>query len=170
MLTPSTAPEIRGLKLGMKFEEVGAIIPDSIGLKLAPKADETGLIDSISLSLIDWYQRADQFTGVKMIFVSFLDGRVSKLGIAYDESTQWPSVEDFIGQISKTLNLPSAWRNPTNADAKQARVMDCDGFRIIARISIGQPSIIGFVDTGAERTVNERRAAIEEKKRQTFKP
>lgn len=52
-LTLSASPEIRGLKLGMKSEEVGAILPDSIGLKYAPKADETGLVDSISLGLLD---------------------------------------------------------------------------------------------------------------------
>ena len=169
-LSISNSPEIREVKLGMKFEDVLAKFPDSISLKYAPKADDAGLVDSVALGPLDWYKKADEFKGVKTIVLSFLDGSVSKIGIAYDESTSWPSIEEFTSQISKTLSLPQAWRNPTNADPKHARVMDCNGFRIIASNNVGGNGFIGLVDKTAEKIIADRRAANEEKKRQSFSP
>lgn len=164
------SPDIRGVQLGMQFEEVKRQFRDSIGFAFAPKPDEAGVIDSVKLSLLDWYDKGDAFKGVEAMVLVFTDGKVSAIGVAYSADTRWPTVNDFTSQISKTLALPSAWQKPTNADPAVARVMYCDGFRVIANVGDKRPSFIGLVDTDAERTVKARREAIEEKKRRSFKP
>jgi len=164
------SPDIRGVHLGMQFEEVKRQFHDSLGFTLAPKPDEAGVIDSVNLSLLDWYDKGDAFKGVEAMALVFTDGKVSAIGVAYSADTKWSAVNDFTSQISKTLALPSAWQKPTNADPTVARVMYCDGFRVIANIGNKGPSFIGLVDTNAEQTVKTRREAIEEKKRRTFKP
>jgi hypothetical protein len=164
------SPDIRGVQLGMQLEEVKRQFHDSLGFALAPKPDETGVIDSVNLSLLDWYDKGDAFKGVEAMALIFTDGRVSAIGVAYNADTKWPTVNDFTSQISKTLALPSSWQKPTNADPAVARVMYCDGFRVIANIGGKGPSFIGLVDTDAEKTVKVRREEIEEKKRRAFKP
>jgi hypothetical protein len=164
------SPDIRGVQLGMQFEEVKRQFRDSIGFAFASKPDEAGVIDSVNLSLLDWYDKGEAFKGVEAMALVFTDGRVSAIGVAYSADTKWPTVNDFTSQISKTLALPSAWRKPTNADPAAARVMYCDGFRVIANVGSRGPSFIGLVDTDAEQTVKARREAIEEKKRRAFKP
>lgn len=163
------SPDIRGIKLGMDYESVKTMFPESIGFALAPKTDQFGVIDAVELGLVDFYKKP-QFNGVKEMVLYFTDGKVTKIGAAYDEATQWNSIADFTAQVSKTLVLPLAWRNPTNADPLNARIMDCVGFRVIAQIGKDKPSFIGLVDVEAERVVNERKQAIEEKKRKEFKP
>lgn len=164
------SPDIRGVQLGMQFEEVKRQFHDSLGFAFAPKPDEAGVIDSVNLSLLDWYDKGEAFKGVEAMALVFTDGKVSAIGVAYSADTKWPTVGDFTSQISKTLALPSAWQKPTNADPAAVRVMYCDGFRVIANIGNKGPSFIGLVDTEAERTVKARREAIEEKKRRAFKP
>lgn len=164
------SPDIRGVQLGMQFEEVKRQFRDSLGFKFAPKPDEAGVVDSVNLSLLDWYDKGDAYKGVEAMALVFTDGRVSAIGVAYSADTKWPTVSDFTSQISKTLALPSAWQKPTNADPAAARVMYCDGFRVIANIGNKGPSFIGLVNTDAERTVKARREAIEERKRRAFKP
>lgn len=164
------APDIRGIQLGMQYEDVKRQFKNPIGFIWAPKPDEAGVIDSVDLSLLDWHEKAEAFKGVEAMSLVFTDGKVSGLAVLYSADTKWPSIQDFTAQISKTLALPPAWQDPTNADPKTARVMYCDGFRVIAVTGKGDKSFIGLVDTTAEQIVKERRAAIEERKRRAFKP
>ena len=151
------SPDIRGVQLGMQFEEVKRQFRDSIGFAFAPKPDEAGVIDSVNLSLLDWYDKGEAFKGVEAMILVFTDGKVSAMGVAYSADTKWPTVNDFTSQISKTLALPSAWQKPTNADSAVARVMYCDGFRVIANVGNKGPSFIGLVDTTAERRQHSQR-------------
>jgi hypothetical protein len=167
----SIAPDIRGIRLGLKIEEVKAMFPDSLAFKLAPQPDEANVIDSADLTLLDWYQKREKFTGVESISLIFVDGRIVKIGALYDKTADWPNVDSFSAQLSKSLALPGwAWRVPKNADPKIARVMDCDGFRVIAVAQPGSRAVLGLVDTAAEKMIEKRRADIAEKKRQSFKP
>lgn len=163
------SPDIRGLQLGMSLADVKAKFPNSIGFIGKDKPDEVGQIDDIELSGIDIFGR-DEFKGIVGFVMTFTDGKLSGLGVIYSRDTQWRDIDEFTPQVSKALAMPFRWREPTNADPKSARVMDCKGFRVVARIGAGQPSFVGLVDTTAEQLVKDRRAAIEEKKRRAFKP
>lgn len=167
----SIAPDIRGIKLGLKYEEVRAMFPKGIAFTFAPKPDEVGVIDSVDLTAFDFYEKGAKFKGVEKMSLVFADGKLVMIGVGYDRSADWPTVTSFAEQVSKSLALPQAWRAPDNADPKIARVMDCEGFRLIAVApGPGVKTFVGLVDTTAEKLIKERRAAIEEKKRKAFKP
>lgn len=164
------APDIRGIQLGMSYADARRMFSDSLGFRLAQVANEVGEIE-VELGLLDWPTGSTKFKGINKIHLKFIDVRIAGIGVGYDAETQWPSIDAFTSQISKTLTLPApAWQKPNNADPTNARVMYCNGFRVIALINKGGPSFIGLVDIKAEQLVKERRAAIEEKKRHTFKP
>src|SRR5215210_9326588 len=77
------SPDIRGVQLGMQFEEVKRQFHDSIGFTFAPKPDEAGVIDSVNLSLLDWYDKGDAFKGVEEMALVFTDRKVPATGVAY---------------------------------------------------------------------------------------
>lgn len=165
------SPDIRGVRLGMKLEEVRAMFPKGVGFGFAPQPDEAGVIDSLDLGILDWYEQREKFKGVEDISLVFADGKLVKIGVSYEKTADWPNVDTFAAQVSSRLALPLAWRRPDNADPTIARVMDCDGFRVIA-VAPGPAAktFIGLVDTAAERAIKEKRAAIEEQKRRAFRP
>jgi hypothetical protein len=164
------APDIRGFRLSMAYEEARGIFPDSFAFRIAPKIDEVGVIDNVDLTVLDWYNEREKFKGLEHLILVFTDGRISQMGAVYDTTVRWPNIEAFTMQLSKQLAMPDAWSLPKNADPKNVRVMHCEGFRIIASINTAGHSFIGLVDNTLEKAVKDRRAAIEEKKRQSFKP
>ena len=159
---------MRGLRLGMKVEEVRTVVPKAVGLSSNPQADEAGVAVA-DLSVID-LSDVPAFKGIDVIALGFLDGRLVSLGAFYDASTPWQSIDDFAAQVSRALALPLDWQRPKNGPAETERVMYCDGFRVITQIEKGGRSLVGLVNIGAEKTIWQRYTAIEEKKRRTFKP
>lgn len=167
----SISPDIRGVRLGMKPVELRMMFPELPSFKFAQPPDEAGVFDGV-LQPWDLGVKRKQFEGVSVMSLVFADGRLVKIGVEYDASARWPDVDAFAAQVSKTLALPGwAWRAPNNSDPKLARVMDCDGFRVIAvSPGSGMSTMVGLVDTAAEKLIAERYAAIEERKRRAFKP
>lgn len=166
------APDIRGLSLGMGMDEVRKQFkPDSSPYKWDTKPDEAGVVELDLWMLFDWVELEGRYKGVRRFLLSFTDSKLSKIGAVYEKNAEWPNVEAFTEQISKTLALPNyAWQKPASVAPKKNRFMMCDGFKVVASIDAGGSYLIGLVDLKAEQTERERRAVIADKKRQAFKP
>jgi hypothetical protein len=143
------APELRGFRLWMTLDEVKARVPPiRFG---AP--DEFGVTKS---SINPGYDSAfDQasFADVRTISFDFLDGKLTTLWIGYESSFKWPTVDEFVGGISKSLNLPAAW-----SPKKNGKQIQCDGFTVFVSLIAGGPSV-RLSEDAAEATIAQRREA-----------
>lgn len=199
----SQAPELRGFRLGMDIEQVSARFPT---LKIAP-ADEFGfsqielkfqsghiyglsdvlMEDETSASINR--SRFSGFDGIKFIRFKALDNHIFFLKITYDDTVKWNGVDEYVAQVSKTLNLSGSWTTISGAgevgSAAQTKTLDCAGFRITAGIGgygiisdAGiEYSILALEDLNSESILEKRRTEAEQQqqreeqeRRRSFKP
>jgi hypothetical protein len=165
-------PEIRGFKLGMTLEDIRRRHPK---FKI-PEPDETGYAEmtySVSYylsygeeSLINEEDRKG-ITGIK---VAFLDGKLVRLRIIYDDSVKWKDVPEFLQAMIRALKLPDAkfW---INHDADTAQ-LNCNNVVVQVRLiqDARNGGSIAFGQLGIDKTRTERARSIEAKKKQGFKP
>jgi hypothetical protein len=141
------APELRGFRLGMTHDQVKALVPQ---VRFG-RADQFG-IDKTSIN--PYYDpRIDKiaFADVRTISLDFLDGKLVILWIGYEATFKWQTLDDFVGGISKSLNLPAAW------SAKQGgRHLMCDKLSVFVSLIAGSPSI-RISDEAAQETFANRR-------------
>lgn len=179
-LTPSQAPAIRGIKLGMSGEEILSLFPESNQkpeIKTVLESSEG--YPNYGLARL-YFQPAmypliakDRFAGIDGIGVTLFDGRVAELQINYagrashPRGPSWPNVDDFIAKLSEVYSLPAArdWRTV----AQDYRVLECSGLSIEARTPNGTGSIslrgTKYFDTSRERAAEDK-----DKIRREFKP
>ena len=147
------SPELFGFHLGMTTEQAKTRVPqvefgrvDPFGvLKTSINPDFDSRIDKASLN------------GVRTVSLDFLDGRLTSLWFGYDSTFKWATVPDFVTGISQSLHLPDVWR-PWKIRGQQ---LNCVDFEMTATIVAEGPSL-HIIDTTAEETIAERRAAKEE--------
>lgn len=141
------APELRGFRLGMSFDQVKARVPQiQFG-----RADEIGVTKtSINPSYDPRFDQAS-FADVRTISLDFLDGSLTSLWIGYESSFKWKNVDQFVDGISKSLNLSSAW-----APKRGGQQLRCDGFTIFVSMIAGGPSV-RLTQDAAEETIALRR-------------
>lgn len=146
------APELRGFRLWMTFDEVKARVPQvRFG---AP--DEFGVTkSSINPGYDSSFDQAG-FADIRTISFDFLDGKLTTLWIGYEQSFKWPTVDEFVDGISKSLNLPAAW-----SPKKNGKQIQCDGFTVFVSIIAGGPSV-RLSEDAAEATIAQRREAAAE--------
>lgn len=156
---PVPAPEARGFRLGMSWDEYKQIKLG--GTNYYDEADETGLrtenLNSVSAR--------DIFKGLERATLVFLDDRLVKIEIHYDYSTTWPNSLEFTAAIAEALKLPrTGWRgnNPTT--------LACDDFTVQTFVDVLNVGRLVIVKPGYADVVAARQRQNEEKKRQTFKP
>lgn len=141
------APELRGFRLGMTYDQVKALVPP---IRFGP-ADQFGVAKtSINPSYDPSFDKAS-FADVRTISLDFLDGKLVSLWIGYDSTFKWQKLEEFVAGMSRTLNLPASW--PAKRGAPQ---MTCDGFSVLASIIAGSPGI-RLTDDAAQETIAARR-------------
>jgi hypothetical protein len=172
-LTLEDSPVIRGLQLGMSFEEFNNIFPD---VKPEPPNADT------AVGKVGYYvrNRGVEFHDVYISTSAFVDNKLSYLAIIYSDFEP-TSPEDFVRQAVEKLSLPSTgWgrRSPGS------RFLKCAEFTVY--IQSGQegfkqtdPAIV-LIDTKAEALVESRKKELirqeqlrrkeEEKRRRVFKP
>jgi hypothetical protein len=145
----TSAPELRGFRLGMTMEQFRARVP-----KLTVRsADEFG---TTAINIYPEYETnidKASFEGVRTISLDFLDGRVVSLWVGYAPDFKWKNFDEFLSGMTRSLSLPDAW-----ATKGRARELPCDDFHVIANTIGGNPSI-RFIDDAAKRTLEERKAA-----------
>ena len=203
------APELRGLRLAMpqqnvlaKFPGVSIEKPDKLGLsklrlsvvdsagviKGPPtrdkgvQADMSARPEEGSAFILD-SAKFPALKGVRRIELRFIDGRLSFVLVAYDDSIKWEDIDDFVGTISKTLSLPNEWQTPAEAGGESTmKELQCDAFVISANVGADPlDSHIGaqltVEDPVAWKALSQRQNDLQEKakreadeKRKGFKP
>jgi hypothetical protein len=203
------APELRGLRLGApqagvlaRFPGTSVQKPDQFGISQlrftvvdtaafskglptrdkgvqpdmtsGPGLESAFIVDSAKFSALQ---------GVRRVRLRFLDGRLSFIEIAYDDSIRWDSADDFVETVAKTLNLTGTWNLPENSNGSgRERELRCDGFavvgsigadaadtRIASQLSVEDLAAAGIVAKRQEDS-KEKAKRDEEAKRKNFKP
>jgi hypothetical protein len=203
------APELRGFRLGgpqagvlSRFPGTSVEKPDNFGIsqlrftvidtsaisKGLPKGDkavqadmtsgpgdESGfIVDSAKFSVLK---------GVSRVRLRFMDGRISFVQVAYDDSIRWDSIDEFVRTVAQALNLSGAWTLPENAEGSgRERELRCEGFALLANvggdaIDTRIASQLSLENLAAAKIVAKRQEDLKEKakrdedaKRKTFKP
>ena len=141
------APELFGFHLGMTLDQVKA---RSALIQFGP-ADRFGVIKT---SISPHYEpRSDKtvFADSRTISFDFLDGKLVTLWIGFEETFKWPTLDEFVANLSKALDVPGHW--PLKRNGEQ---LTCDGFSLFASIIARGPSI-RVMDEVAQGVIAERR-------------
>src|SRR5688572_585726 len=144
------APELRGFRLGMTFDQVKTRVPQvQFG-----RPDEIGLTKTSINPLYDPRFDKAAFADIRTISFDFLDGKLTTLWIGYESSFKWQSVDEFVKGISKSLNVPGSW-----SPKRGGQQLRCDGFTVFVSLIAGSPSIRISDDAGDE-TIATRREEV----------
>jgi len=144
------APELHGFRLGMTPEQAKG----RVSLIQFGQADEINLIKTSINPLYDPRFDKVAFADVRTISLDFLDEKLTTLWVGYEKTFKWQTVGDFVGGISKALNLPAAW-----AAKRGGQQLHCDGFTIAVSLIAGSPSV-RLSDDAADETIAQRREAV----------
>ena len=146
----SEAPELRGFRLGMTFDQVKARVPQvQIG-----RPDEIGLTKTSINPLYDPHFDKAAFADIRTISLDFLDGKLTTLWIGYEGSFKWQTVDEFVTGISKSLNVPGSW-----SPKRGGQQLRCDSFTVFVALIAGSPSI-RLTDDAAEEAIAVRREEV----------
>lgn len=201
------APELRGFRLGVPQAAVLARFPGtsidkpdkfgrttlrlsvidssmvSKGVPVREKGIQQDLMLGADNAFIVDSARFQNLKGVKRIEFGFLDGRLSFLQVAYDDSIKWNSVDEFVETVAKALNLSPDWSLPPDAAGSDSgRELRCEGFVITAGLG-GDASDtriaaqLALEDLQASKLIEKRQDDLKDKaqrdedaKRKNFKP
>ena len=145
------APELRGFRLGMTFDQVKARVP----LVQFGRPDEIGLTKTSINPLYDPRFDKVAFADIRTISFDFLDGKLTTLWIGYESSFKWQSVNEFVRGITKSLNVTGSW-----SPKRGGQQLRCDGFTIFVALIAGSPSIRLSEDAADEMIATRREEAI----------
>jgi hypothetical protein len=177
-LKPAQAPVVRGLKLGMKTEEMLALFPgssDQDDIKSAVSKPEGyphfGVVE-ISISPRT-YSTKERFTGIAVYNFVLVDGHVGQYQVDYllpPAGPRWTRTDDFVAKIVEAYKLPPVANWTTDPNIGFWKTLKCDGFQLKASTMNFQGSLT-VSTTDAPRTIQQQRqAAFEESIRRDFKP
>lgn len=139
--------ELRGFRLGMTYDQVKARVPQA---KFGP-ADPFGVARTSINPYFDPSIDKVAFADVRTISLDFLDGRLVTLWIGFESTFKWQTLDEFVAEMSKSLNLPAAW-----LPRRGGRQLSCEGFSVFASLIAGGPSI-RLADETAQETIATRR-------------
>ena len=172
------APAIRGVKLGMKVNEVLALFPGSAenndvrsSLALAEGFPNFGVASFYVFPRE--YPTKDRFAGIGNFRFTFADGRLHQYEVEYEPppgAPVWRKVDDWVGKLADTFGLPAAtdWVLDTNISSRKS--LKCEGFQMQAsNMNFRGNLVVSTLDTPLQKQ-RERRAAYEDKLRREFKP
>jgi hypothetical protein len=180
-LTTAQAPAIRGIKLGMKTEELLALFPGSsedfdIKHALATAAG----YPNYGYARVQFQQPSvayaavfkERFAGINFITVTIFDNLIVEFYVLYagtyaQPAPVWPKLDDFVAKLSESFILPDAQYWQPNSDTSKS--LKCNGFEIITSNVNWQGSIL-LRSTTYMDVKKERAAVDDEKRRREFKP
>lgn len=177
-LALAKAPAVRGVKLGMKIDEVLAMFPGSAendGVKLSlEKADGYPKFGVVGMSIYpSQYSTKDRFAGIAGFNFWFLDGRMAQYEVEYQlppSGPKWNRVDDFIAKMAEAFQLPpvSSWASDQNDTFR--RSLKCDGFQLRASNLNFRGSLTVATPDTPYKIRQQRQEEFEEKTRREFKP
>jgi hypothetical protein len=138
-----------GFHLGMTLAEVKAHEP----LVQFGRADPFGVVRTTINPHFDPRFSKPIYAGVRTISFDFLDGKLVRLWIGFDEGFKWSTLDEFVPNFSKLLGVPADW--PRKG---QGRELMCDGFSLFATLIASVPSL-RITDEPAEDVIGARREA-----------
>jgi hypothetical protein len=147
------APELLGFRLGMTKDQVKAKVPQTV----FGKADPFGVTKTTINPYFDPTIDKTKFEGVRSITLDILDDRLTSLWIGFDETFKAHSVEEFVKQISQSLQLDGNW----SSYKSRGQQLRCADFQMTVTTVANGPSF-RLIDTAADDLVAERRQAKEE--------
>ena len=152
-------PELLGFRVGMTLAQVTAREP----LVQLGRADEFGVIKTSINPHFD--KRFDQikYADVRTISFDFLDGKLVQLWIGYEETFKWPTLDEFVANFSKALDLTATWPSK-----RTGRELNCDGFSIFASMIAAGPSIRITDEVAANAIATRREEAAEAAENEVF--
>ena len=162
-LTFAAAPAVDGLKLRMTPDELMALFPGSredeeVRGMLARPTSQFGATDLIIRP--QKFESKDKFPGVNQIVVTFLDGRIHRLHIAYN-GPQYSDVDQLLNKFIPGTSLPAAdqWYGYPGLDT-QMKTLTCKDFEVRAFIGgeNGNQNYVQLTDLEAEKKLKDRRA------------
>ena len=203
------APELRGFRLGTpqagvlaRFPGTSLEKPDKFGISQmrftvidsaigarGAASREKGVQPDINVTpgeaigfIVD-SARFPVLKNVRRVRLRFTDGRLSYVQVAYDDSIKWDSVDDFVGTVAQTLNLPGTWNIPADSDGSaRERELRCEGFVVTGDVGGDAADAqiaaqLSVEDLKASKLVEKRQSDLKEKaqsdedaKRKNFKP
>jgi hypothetical protein len=148
-----------------------AVQPD---MTSGPSAESVFIVDSAKFSVLK---------GTRRVRLRFLDGRLSFVQVAYDDSIRWDSIDEFVATVAQSLNLSGTWNLPEESDGSgNERELRCEGFAMIGSV-VGDTADtriaaqLSVEDLAASKIVAKRQVDFKEKakrdedaKRKNFKP
>ena len=177
-LAVAKAPAIRGVKLGMKIDEVLALFPGSAEkdeIKSAiSKADGHPNFGVVSIFVGPReYSTKDRFAGIADYRFLFVDGRIGQYEVEYESlpgGPVWRRVDDWVAKLADAFKLPPATDWTMDQNNFSRKNLRCDGFLVQAsNLNFRGSLTVATLDTPFKKQ-QERREAYEEKLRREFKP
>lgn len=147
------APELLGFQLGMTKDQVKAKIPQT---KFG-RSDPFGVSKTTINPYFDETIDKTKFESVRSISLDLLDDRLTSIWIGFDETYKTKTIEDFVKQISRSLQVNGDWTS-WRSRGQQLR---CADFQLLVTTVAGSPSF-RLLDVASEDTVAARRQAKEE--------
>jgi hypothetical protein len=118
----TSAPRLEGLSLGMSPAEVQGVFGRSLKIKVKADGDRVFFQNYIGK------KAPASLSGVRALYLRFLDGRLYQIEIFYEERADAPTLEAFAAELSARLNLPAAdWQF-----VKNKAVIDCGALTLVA--------------------------------------
>jgi len=171
-LKVAQSPAVRGIKLGMKMDEVLALFPGSRENEYI-KNTITGNPEFPNFGVISFgiapfqYPNKERYLGIDQFGFVFVDGRLVQYSVEYGRAS-WPRMDEFIEKITAAFQLPPA-RNWTS-DNQARRNLICNGFHVQAFTRDYRGALVVATDDEPFKIRRERSAAADEKERRDFKP
>lgn len=173
-LTDATAPNIRGLKLGMTTQQVLALFPGAAKKKEMKDSIQKALSATDGETVYLGFDPAadggdaQQFTGVVGVSAAFYKAHVVDFNIQYG-GAMWRNIDEWVAKVSETLTLPGRDAWVTGPSEHPNKVLRCDGIEIEAGIQGGAASV-RVTNTSYFKFIGEQGKAAEDKKRREVKP
>jgi hypothetical protein len=144
-LTEATAPNVRGLKLGMSTQQLLALFPGITKRKEMKDASEKAKSATGAEAVYLGFEPAtdadgQQFAGVESVSAGLRRGRVVDFSVQYGGAS-WSAIDDWIAKLSEMFKLPGAQEWVLGQNEAPSKILNCDGILIEAAIQGGSASI-----------------------------
>jgi hypothetical protein len=171
------SPSVRGIKLGMKLDDVLRLFPraeenEQIRLALQQKTNYPNL-GIIQFWILPSNYSTKEFVGISSFSFVFLDDRLAQYSVEYSsppDGPAWRRLDDWITKVAESFDLPAVSNWTVEPNYGGNRLLRCNGFQVRAsNLNMrGNLQVATFELPYKEQ--ESRREAFEEKLRRDFKP
>jgi len=126
-LTLSEAPTLLNLRLGMTVGEVNSVLGGDLKVKVKTEGERTFFKNYIKKPA------KGSLTGIRAVYLSFLEGRLYQAELFYEEDYRWPDLDSLLRSYSSDAAFSYDFWKVKNGYAR-AR---CDGFSLDADRVLG---------------------------------